>query len=249
MGMGRQPGTQEKEEEEEKDGESCVHLRLHHQPCYYWASWMYPEMCWALWGITVTDSVPPAWISETGWGALWGHRFLNTRLLCYNRGFKKCSGKPEEGRINGTGARREDLAEEDEREGEFLQKVFTHACCLLWEGQVQGNLEKQNSYWNAPRAWNKFRILLAFSDKQRVEKIFRIFSECRGNTYTFPALGQVPLNLAGSNEWLLPFHREANELDNLGGLSQSSDSALRAQCLMLRTQCSELGAWFSVLST
>ena len=35
VGMGRQPGTQEKEEEEEKDGESCVHLRLHHQPCYY----------------------------------------------------------------------------------------------------------------------------------------------------------------------------------------------------------------------
>ena len=34
VGMRRQPGTQEKEEEE-KDGESCVHLCLHHQLCYY----------------------------------------------------------------------------------------------------------------------------------------------------------------------------------------------------------------------
>ena len=34
VGMRRQPGTQEKEEEE-KDGESCVHLCLHQQLCYY----------------------------------------------------------------------------------------------------------------------------------------------------------------------------------------------------------------------
>ena len=125
---------------------------------------------------------------------------------------------------------------------------------VSWEGQAQGDFEKQNSYWNAPRAWNKFRILLAFSDKQRIEKIFRIFSECRGNTYTFPGLEQVPLNLAESNEWLLSFHREANELDSLEGPSQSSElstqsSVLRTQCLVLRTQFPELGAWFSVLST
>lgn len=73
---------------------------------------------------------------------------MNTRLLCYNRGLKKCSGKPEEGRINGTGARREDLAEEEEREGGFLQKVFTHACLQIVIPYLEGMPPKRYSFLN-----------------------------------------------------------------------------------------------------
>lgn len=43
------------------------------------------------------------------------HQFLNTQLLCYDRGFRKWFGKPEEGRSSGIGTRREDLMEEEKQ--------------------------------------------------------------------------------------------------------------------------------------
>lgn len=103
-GLGRQPGTQEKEEGEEQDSDSCVHLRLHRQSFYCWASWMYRVTCWAPRGVTV-QWLSPSLLDLSVWlrsGArtptLWTHG-----MLCYNRGFIKCSGESEEGESKGPG--------------------------------------------------------------------------------------------------------------------------------------------------
>lgn len=75
-------------------------------------------------------------------------------------------------------------------------------------------------------------LLLTFGDTQKVERIFRIFSECRGNHYTFPTLGHVPLELAASTEELLFSYTEDNELESPGR----------------QAWCSELSAWYLVVS-
>lgn len=166
------------ETQEERGGERQW---LMHSPTSLWSDLITEQlewawvMCWASWGLRVQWLSPLHLISESCWGAEWGHQLLvsswNTRDAVLSWEFPKVLWESR-GRWGwqylGPARRLHGGREAAGGRKGGGRRVFAgggHPSLLSpLRGWNQGKPRGTELFWNLPEAWNKLRILLAFGD-------------------------------------------------------------------------------------